>query len=285
MTHLLEKWIVAIALITAPLAIQASDYSRTVVAGGSITEVVYALEAEEHLVAVDRTSLHPPEALQLENIGYVRRLSAEPILSVNPSLLLVEPDAGPQTALDQISSAGVEIIKVNDDISVEGVLKKIKTVGTALDRDAEADALIAKLSQSVADVLERVKAQPKSPRVIFLLSIGQGAPLAAGRDTSATSIIELAGGTNPLLGFESYKPASPEAIIAADPEFILVTRRTAGFLGGAEEILSRPEIAITEAGKQGNIIVMDGLLLLGFGPRIDTAIMELASQLHDNLSE
>ncbi|WP_416897084.1 MAG: ABC transporter substrate-binding protein [Minwuia sp.] len=75
---------------------------RVVTIGGSITEIVYQLNAQDRLVGVDSTSMFPPQALELPNVGYVRQLSAEPILALAPDLILAEADAGPPAAVDHL---------------------------------------------------------------------------------------------------------------------------------------------------------------------------------------
>jgi iron complex transport system substrate-binding protein len=77
----------------------ADSLQRLVSVNGSVTEVVYALGAQGQLVGVDTTSKYPPETQKLPNVGYQRQLSAEGVLSLQPSLVLVTEDAGPPTAL------------------------------------------------------------------------------------------------------------------------------------------------------------------------------------------
>ncbi|MCZ7598611.1 MAG: ABC transporter substrate-binding protein [Gammaproteobacteria bacterium] len=148
------------------------------------------------------------------------------------------------------------------------------------DRAEAGEQLVDDLSDSLEAVDAALAGAGDLPLVLFLLSVGRGAPLAAGADTSAEAVIELAGGRNALTGFDDYKPASTEAIAASGAEFVLITERTAKLLGGVEKLLARPEIAATPAGRDGNVIVMDDLLLLGFGPRLGEAVTRLAAQLH-----
>ena len=81
---------------------KAKDASRVVVAGGSITEIFYFLGEQDRIVALDVTSNFPPEAKSLPSIGYVRALSAEGLLSMNPSIILGEDDMGPPAVIKQI---------------------------------------------------------------------------------------------------------------------------------------------------------------------------------------
>ncbi|MEL6964888.1 MAG: ABC transporter substrate-binding protein, partial [Pseudomonadota bacterium] len=91
-----------------------ADQERIVSIGGSVTEIIYALGAGDRLVAVDSTSLYPDVATELPDVGYMRRLSAEPILALEPDHILAIADAGPAPVLDQLREAGVEITMIED---------------------------------------------------------------------------------------------------------------------------------------------------------------------------
>ncbi len=252
--------------------------------GGSITEIVYALGFEHHLVAVDTTSLYPAAARELPNVGYMRQLAAEPIIALDPSLILAVEDSGPPTVLDQLESAGASIVMVPDEPTLDGVRQKITMVAAALGAESEGAALAAETDDALTRLSERIATIEERPSVLFLLSVGSGSPLAAGRETSAANIVELAGGRNAIDEFENYKPIAPEAVVAAAPDVILVTDRTLGALGGQDTLLARPEIANTPAGQNQRVVVMDGLLLLGFGARTPDALRSLAEALHPGLS-
>ena len=248
--------------------------------GGDVTEIVYALGAGERVAAVDITSRHPKEARDLPQVGYMRQLSAEPILSLSPTLILAIADAGPPQVLDQLQSAGTCLALIPDAHSAEGVVRKVEAVAAAVDRKAEGGALEAKLEAEFAALRSSLSAVKDRPRVLFLFSVGEGAPMVGGRKTSADAIITLAGGQNAIDSFEEFKPASSEGIIAAAPDVVLVTELTLEKLGGVEGLLQRPDIALTPAGKVKSIVAMESLLLLGFGPRTPEAIRRLATALH-----
>mgnify|MGYP000318434711 CR=1 FL=1 len=254
---------------------------RIVAVGGSVTEIVYALGLEDRLLAVDTTSLYPAAATELPNVGYMRQLSAEPILALGPELVLAIEDAGPPAALDQIRDAGVPVVLVPDDFTPEGVLDKIDLVSAALGVEAKGKELRDKVAADLAAVRQTFSAVEARPRVLFLLAVSKSrAAMAAGRDTSAEGIIALAGGANAIDGFESYRPLSPEAAVEAAPEVLLIGQRSLDLLGGKPALLQIPEIALTPAAQNDRIVVMDTLLLLGFGPRTAEAAAELGKQLH-----
>ncbi len=257
---------------------------RIVSIGGAVTEIVHALGALDQVVAVDTTSTWPEEAEALPDVGYMRRLSPEPVLALEPTLVLAVEDAGPPSALDQLKAAGARVVTIADDPSPEGVVAKVRAVAAALGRQAAGEALVARLDDEFAALREAVAALPDRPRVLFLLSVGRGAPLVAGRETSAAGIIALAGGRNAVEGFTDFKPLTPEAAITAAPDIILVPERSVPLLGGPEAILARPELAATPAGRAGRLLAMDAQLLLGFGPRTPDAIRRLAAALHPGIS-
>ena len=264
--------------------IEIEDSSSVVSVGGSVTEILYALGLEDRVIAVDATSLFPATATELPNVGYMRRLSAEPILAMAPSLVLAVEDAGPPAVLDQLREAGVQVVLVPDDPSPEGIADKIDLISGAMGVPAKGRALSAGVKNKLGNLERAVAATAKRPKVLFLLSIGNGgAPLAAGRETSAAAIIELSGGDNAIDAFEGYKVLSPEALVEAAPDVVLVTDRSLGLLGGAEAIRNGPEVSQTPAGRDGRILSMEDLLLLGFGPRTPEAAAQLAQKLHPGL--
>jgi iron complex transport system substrate-binding protein len=258
----------------------AATDGRVVSIGGDVTEIVYALGAGDRVIAVDITSRHPKEALDLPQVGYMRQLSAEPILSLAPSLILAIADSGPPQVLDQLRAAGTCLALVPDEHSPQGVIRKVEAVAAALDRKAAGDALKERLEAEFAALQSSLSAIADKPRVLFLFSVGEGAPMVGGLKTSADAIIRLAGGRNAIDSFEDFKPASSEGVIAAAPDVVLVTELTLEKLGGIDGLLQRQDIAQTPAGKARRVVAMESLLLLGFGPRTPQAIRTLAAALH-----
>jgi iron complex transport system substrate-binding protein len=272
------------AAVAASLPAWAQTPPRIVSVGSALTEIVYALGAENLLVGVDTTSMYPPAAQALPQVGYMRALSAEGVLSLKPTLIIATTAAGPATALDQLRATGVEVLVLPDHYDYGSVIDKIAAVGRVTGKQAEAEAMIARGRTEMAELAKRLSTATGKPRVLFLLSIGGGAPQAAGRDTAADGIIRLAGGVNAIDAYAGYRPLTPEAVIASRADFVLVTRQTVQALGGIEGVLNQPSLRQTPAGRAGKVLQFDTLLLLGFGPRTPQAAQELAMALHPNLA-
>jgi iron complex transport system substrate-binding protein len=258
---------------------------RIVSVGGAVTEIVHALGFADRIVAVDTTSVWPPETGRLPKVGYMRQLAAEPILALAPSLILAIEDSGPPAVLDQLRETGVPLVIVPDDHTPEGVFAKVAIIGDALGAPQRAQALAARVRSEIDEAETLVARAESKPRVLFLLTVSSsGTRLAAGRDTSADGIIALAGGRNAVTGFEGFKPLSPEAMVAAAPDIVIAPTRSLELLGGIDGVLAIPEIAATPAGKARRIVAIDAPLMLGFGPRTGEAVKRLAAQLHPELA-
>jgi iron complex transport system substrate-binding protein len=253
----------------------ASDASRIAVAGGSVTEIIYFLGEQDRLVAVDRTSNFPSEARALPQIGYVRALSAEGLLSLKPTLVMGENDMGPPEVLAQLTDTGVDMVMVPEAHSPEGIMSKLRCVARvlALD-DAQIKTAESKLASSL-DKLGTISVTNDAPSAIVVLMFQEGSAVAAGGDTSGHGLLQMAGLKNALQDMQGWKPLSAESLITANPDFVIITDRAVNMAGGLEEVYANPGIRLTTAGRNNQLIQMDGMTLLGFGPRTLTAALEL----------
>lgn len=259
---------------------QAGDAPKRVVsAGGDLTEIVYALSAEDRLVGVDSTSNYPAAARERAQIGYVRRVASEGVLSLKPDLVLGAYDMGPPAAIAQLKAAGVKVALAPRGDLPGGVAAKIRFVGDVLGLASKADALAAKVDADLKHAMAHSATAGPHPKVIFILGLNDGGILVGGTDSSAEHIIKMAGGRNAATGFTGYKPMSREAILAAKPDVLLMMESTAKRFGGAEEIFKRPELASTPAALNRKFIFVDGMMLLGFVPRTPIAVTRLGDFL------
>ena len=279
-----RRHLLALGLAAAAVPARAQVPPRIVSVGSAITEIVYALGAEKLLAGVDTTSLYPEAARSLPQVGYMRALSAEGVLSLRPTLVIATTAAGPAATLKQLKATGIEVMILPDHYDYESVVAKIEAVGRVTGKAAEAATLIAQGRAEMKTLAANLISVPARPRVLFLLSMGGGAPQAAGTNTAADGIIRLAGGANAVEAYSGYRPLTPEAVIASRADFVLVTRQTVGALGGIEKILAQPALSQTPAGKAGRVLQFDALLLLGFGPRTPQAATQLAAALHPELA-
>lgn len=261
----------------APVIIR--DASRVVTAGGSVTEIVYALGAESRLVGVDQSSVFPEAAMKLPQVGYVRTLASEGVLSLNPTLFISTTEAGPPPAIAQVRETGVPVLLLTSEHSAEGVKRKIRGVAAAFGRNEVGEQLVASLEKDLDEAGKLVAATPERPRVMFIYARGQGTLNVAGKKTAADEMIRLAGGVN-AFEYDNYKPLSAESVVAAAPDVILLPSRGLDATGGIEGVLKLPGVAQSPAGRNRRVVALDDLVLLGFGPRMGRGVKELFTLLH-----
>ncbi|MEL6642728.1 MAG: ABC transporter substrate-binding protein [Pseudomonadota bacterium] len=251
---------------------------RVLSLGGSVTEIIFALGEGDRVIARDATSSFPPEVEELTDVGYLRALSPEGVLSVAPDLVIAEDGAGPPEAIDVLTSARVPFVTVPDGYDRAAVRAKIEAVAAALGVSekgaALADEVDATLAEAVAGATDGA-----GKRVMFVLSMQGGRILASGTGTAADGIIELAGGQNAVTEYDGYKPLTDEAAISARPDVILMMDRGGDHAADNSDLFSHPGLAATPAAANNAVVRIDGLLLLGFGPRTPEAVERLSDAL------
>jgi heme transport system substrate-binding protein len=260
-----------------------NDTSRIVSVGGAVTEILYALGLADRVVAVDTTSLYPASALKEKpNVGYMRALSAEGVLGLNPSLVLAIEGAGPKETVAVLEQATVPLVRVPDHYTAEGIVEKVRLIADVAGIRDHGECLAGLVADDLG-ALENLRAKITRPKkVLFVLSFLNGKPMVAGRNTAADGIINLAGGVNAMGGYEGYKQISDEAVITAAPDVVLSMQRPQDNLDAAT-VFANAAFSTTPAAAQKSFIAMDGLYLLGFGPRTARAARDLAVSLYPAL--
>ncbi|WP_024530001.1 heme/hemin ABC transporter substrate-binding protein [Serratia fonticola] len=242
-----------------PLAAVAAE--RIVSIGGDVTEIAFALGAGDEVVARDSTSLHPAAVQTLPDVGYMRQLNAEGILALKPTLILTTELAEPALVLKQLGDSGVKVVRIPGDTTVQAVPEKISVIADAINRSSQGKQLAERYQQQLAAVANT----PLPVKVLFVMSHGGITPMAAGQQTAADAIIRAAGLKNAMQGFSRYRPLSQEGVIASAPDLLLVTTDGVRSIGGQENLWQLPGMALTPAGKNRRVLIVDDMALLGFG--------------------
>ena len=271
---------VALAALTGgALAQDVAPGERVLSVGGSVTEIVYALGEQDRLVGRDTTSSYPPEVLELPDVGYMRALSPEGVLSVSPDLIVAEQNSGPPETIEVLESAGISFVTVPEEYSVDGVAQKILIVGEALGEPEAARQLAEEVSADLRTAMQPVTED--SPGVLFIISAADGRIMAGGQGTGADGIITMAGGRNVMTDIQGYKQVSDEAVARANPDVIVMMDRVGDHGLTDDALFAMPAIAPTSAAETRSVVRMDGMLMLGFGPRVAEAVTGLSQALHE----
>jgi len=257
-----------------------SDSTKIVSTNGTLSEILVELGFEDHIVGVDVASTYPASLQQKPKIGHNRDISAEGVLGLGPDLVVgIAEVVKPQVA-EQIRATGTRFLLFDHQYSEEGAKRLIRMVADSLGQAAKGDSLLSALEADLAHA-DSITAQAKGkPKVLFIYARGTGTMMVAGQRTQLDEMIKLAGGINAVQGFEDFKPLTSEAVVAANPDVILLFDSGLSSLGGIDGLLQVQGIAETNAGKNQKVVEMDGQFLAGFGPRLGKAVIELAEKIH-----
>ena len=257
--------------------VEVRSVERIVSLDGITTEILFALGVGEKVVGRDDSSYYPPEAQRLPSVGYQFRLSAEGILSLKPTLVSGREDVRPKEVVEQLERAGVAVVLVPTEPSVEGAKAKIRTVAQAVGRVEQGEALVRALERDLL-LLRAFQAQHAAKgklRALFLYLRGPGTTFVCGEGSTPVGVMELAGLENAAKGIRECQPMTAESVVAARPEVIVVFKKGLESVGGLEGLLKLPGVAQTPAGQKRKVVAMDDLYLGSFGPRAGRAALDL----------
>jgi len=263
---------------------EAKDKSRVVVAGGSLTESIFFLGKEKHIVAVDLTSSYPSAVTKLPSIGYIRNLSIEGVLSLKPTLFVAESSVGPITFVSQIKKTSGDFRVIPEKDSAHGILKKVMCMASVLGIPTKsklhAENLLREKIKFLA--IHQKKNKGNKKRGLIILMMRGPSAIVAGVGTAGDGFLKMLAAENSLSS-PGWKPVGVEAILNINPDFLIVTNRTIKPFGNQKQFLSKTGLAMLKASQNGNTYFKDGVAFLGFGPRTLTAATEILDGLNNTI--
>lgn len=264
-----------------------NDTSRIVTLSGDLTEAVFALGLGDSVVATDVTTIYPPEAVGLPIVGVGRFLTAEGVLREQPTLVLGDTQTAPPEAIEQIRSAGIPVVIFDVPTTFAALYAKAGDIGEVLGVPAAGRELGEELRDLVESAVAAAGPLEPTPGVAFVYSRGPDVMLLFGEGMTTKPIIEAAGGRD--VGAESgvtgTVAVTPEAIVAAAPDVIVITSEGLDALGGEEGLLAIPGFAETPAGRHGRILAYPEGDFLTFGPRVGETLSRFIADLRAEMSE
>lgn len=250
---------------------------RIVSLHAAASEIICALGAQDQLVGVDVTSAYPADLEEKANLGHISGITAQGILSLKPDMVIVNSVEFSEQLETQLKEVGVEIHKISPDYSIDGSLALIKQIGAIVQQEEKAQELINEVKQE----FETIRPIVASKSVVFVYARGAGTLMVAGKNTQMNALIELAGAQNAFADFDGFKPLTTESLVSVNPDVLFLFESGVQSMGGLEGLSQIPGFALTNAGKNGHVITMDGSLVSSFGPRLPQAIKELSEKINN----
>jgi iron complex transport system substrate-binding protein len=239
----------------------------------TVTDTVFALGAGDDVVGISDYTKYPAAALTKPSVGDLINPSIETILSLHPDLVIGTQPKGPMEVTDQLERAGIPIFLVSPH-GIAGIFHSVETIGMALNRKAQADALIHSLRQRVDAVRAQTKGQP-APTVF--MPIWYDPITTIGKNAFITEIIEAAGGRSVTDDLATEWPQiSMEVVLERAPDALLLVR---GGKTTLKVLQDRPGWSSMTAIKARRAYYVDDRINFASPVAID-ALEDLAKQFH-----
>ncbi len=242
----------------------------------SLTEVLFSLGLDEHVVGVTEFATYPPAARTKEKIGSFFNLNMEKIISLHPDLVVASMEGKQEKIIVSLKKFHIPIYRVNPQ-SLNDIYRSISSLGEITGTLPQAQQVILSMKKQVGAV-ERMVAQRPKKRVFYQVGVDPIVTVNGG--TFAADLIRRAGGIlvtdkNPIM----YPRYSIERVIADNPQIIIISsmspktnyRRFAG---------TWKKWCSIEAVRLNQIYVIDADLVDRPSPRIVIGLEKIARLLH-----
>lgn len=256
---------------------------------GTIAATVFALGLGDQVVGRDASTQFPGT----EDLPVVTKtghtLNPEAILELAPTVVLTDTTIGPKEVRQQLRDAGIPVVVISSDRRIDTTDALVTEIATALGVPTRGTALIARLDAELdAAIAEIADVTPSAAtdraRMLFLYVRGSAnVYYIFGEDSGADSLIDAVGGVDVAeeIGWEGMKPMTAEALVAAQPDVLVMMTDGLESVGGVDGLIERiPAIAETPAGAHRRVIDMADAEILSFGPRSADVISALARALY-----
>ena len=251
---------------------------RVVALNGTTVELIYKLGKQGTIVGTDVTGTFP--ANRIPSVGHWAQLPAEGIISLKPDLVVGTADnfaAGRNgTVVSQLRAAGVNVLVLpaSDSGGLEGVTARLNMLAQVYATPSAAQALNRNFGTQLAAL--KANRPARAPRVIFLYAHSPSDASIYGTAGGADTLITLAGGKN-AAPFADTRSLTAEALVAINPDAIILLDRGMASVGGADGLLKLPGVAQTNAGRSRRFYTVDNSVRW-IGPRLPEFALKLARE-------
>jgi len=168
--------------------VPAAATARIVSLVPSITELLFALQLGDQLVGRTHYCIHPaPRVAPLPSVGGTKKIRYSRLQALRPTHVIVNIDENPRELAEQLMADGLQVI-VTHPLTPEDNIPLYRLIGGIFNREAEAEALVARFERALASV--RHVAWPRRS-VLYL--IWRKPWMGINRDTYIARMLALVG--------------------------------------------------------------------------------------------
>jgi iron complex transport system substrate-binding protein len=268
-----------------------TDVSRIVSLTGDLTEIIFELGLGGNVVGVDVTTTYPPEAAALndqgQTVGFAQQLTAEAVLRFEPTLVIGDMTVAPPEAIEQLRGAGIPVVILETQTTLDGVETKINQVAEILGVPAEGTALAERVMGEINAARDLAADDDSDPSVAYVYLRGPQVVFLFGAGMPTQGMIEGASAIDAgaEAGVFGPAPLTPEALVAAAPAVIVLPEAGLEALGGIEAFLALPGVADTPAAQNDAFLIYDEAYFFNLGPRAGQALDEFVHDLYPDIGD
>jgi iron complex transport system substrate-binding protein len=227
------------------------------------TEILFAIDAGDQVIAVDDQSNFPAEAPISDLSGFTPNL--ESIVALSPDLVVVSFDVDGIVAA--LTTAGIPVLVQYAATTLDDTYLQIAELGTATGQSVKADELSIKMKSEIEAAIAQVPAEAAGLTYFHELDNTLYTVTSA---TFIGSVYALAGLTNiadaAADAASGYPQLSPEFIVAADPAIVfLADTKCCGQT--ADTLAQRPGFEGLSAIASKSVVELDDDVASRWGPR------------------
>ncbi len=246
---------------------------KIISAAPNITEIIFKIGAEDKLVGRTDYCDYPESVSSIESIGTMRTPDIEKILSLEPDMVIASTHFNEENS-QKLQDAGINVISLYEENDVNGVYTMIETLGTALNRNDEAQNTVNEMKDTIGKVTDAVSGL-EEPTVYYVVGYGEGGDFSAPENTFVGGLIKLAGGKNIVPASDSWS-FTLESLLEADP-YIIVVRK-----GEKDAFMNADGYKELTAVKEGRVYEIDNNLIDRQGYRNAEGVLKLAEIFHSD---
>lgn len=292
MKKTLGIFLIIVTIVTAALVTSCGRFSnkeneankngkdRIVCVSKQLTEFMFAVGAGDKLVGVDLSSTYPPEAQKLVTVGYHRMLSAEGIISLNPTLVIHNGGIAPESVPIQLQKVGIPMKEYMNTPNVDSAKVLMMKIAREYNNEAKGIEMCNKLDADMKTAAEKLKQYTDKPKVLIIHYGRQmNNYFVMGNRGTANDMLTWAGGVN-AADTSGFRNLSAEVIVRSQPDVILATDFGFDRTGGEEHFVELPGINLTPAAKNHRIYRIEEHDLVYLGPRTGENVIKIQELIH-----
>ncbi len=256
---------------------------------GSIAATVFALGFGDDVIGRDISTTFADAADLPIVTSSGHAISSEAVLALRPTLVITDGTVGPTDVVLQLREAGITVVYVDAEPGLSAPGELARQVATALGSPETGELLAQRLESELAAVIADIETlRPEPPadrvRILFLYLRGtSGIYYLFGEESGADELIEAVGGIDVAgeIGWQGLRPMTDEALVAANPDLILVMSGGLDSVGGIDALIAeKPAVGLTRAGENRRFVDMADGEVLSFGPRTPAVLDALARAIY-----